>query len=462
MQVINSTSRYKAAPAEDIEAGIDLVQNTKPLDDYDIVKLLKVNEQFVKEQQNSRTFRLHGSLNLISPLNNRPKLWNSLNIAVQEHVTVVNAFSLPSDFECYIGYVNRYTPVFGATSGYYQSHVKLLTPGQPIRLIGCGFSKNIFQEQVYNYIIDNEIDLTTLVATGLPASYPVTELVLVIKPKNGFNYTDFSAVMAFAGDSVSPLSVKGFTQGFTPTPSFQNQVVNLLKPTGFAHLSDSAFLGLILAQITLLFQANNLSITIQNITLNKELILRQSGFAHRGTLTPFVATGDEILGGIIRFNTDTIEITPAIPQNYEVKQLISTPTASSTALAWTEFGFIYNTINNNLQIELSFLYNPLITIPVLGVSAFQEVSTLNDIDQIPPYSLTDTGNNQVKWRDILSPGFIEPNSGKGFDFPFINGHHYVFNKATVFMRPNIASYNTFRLFKSTLSKAKVINFTTNG
>lgn len=457
MQILDSTAIYKGAPLEDINMSADLSQTGKPLDDYDIIKLLKISEQFIKEQQESRKFRIHGTINLVSQLNNRPNLWTTLEVVDTVMPRMSTNYAMDVEFDFYIGYTKEFVPVFGANSSYYQRKIKLLSKLNAVDVFSCGFSQNIFQEKVYNFVIDNEIDISDLYSTGLPASCPVTDLFIYCKPKTAFYSLDFKGVSSFANFSFAVGTTKEFSANFVGDNSFRTRVVQLLKPSSFAQLLDSAFYDYIIGATTLLFKSGNIAMTYANIVLNKDLILYYVALSRVGSLSPFksLASIDEVMGDVIFFNADEMTITEILPQQYEIKKAVDEEITPATIEKWAMLGFVYTQVANKLHMNFNYLIQPFQKIPLLAFSAFLETETLGNLTETPPFSLSDSKNTLIKWRDVLDPGYIEQTSKLGFDHPFINDCHYVFNEIKLFMKPNLADYNTYRLFKSAINTVTI-------
>lgn len=457
MEIINSTSIYKDAPLEDINLSTDLTQTGKPLDDYDIIKLLKISEQFVKEQQKSRSFRLHGTISLVSQLNNRPVLWDNIEIVNMETPRLNINYSMDNSLDFYVGYVSEYVPVFEIGSSYYQQKITLITGLNSVDIFPCGFSQNIYQEKNFNFIVENEVDITDLYSIGLPASCPVTELFIYCQPKTPFSLLDFSAVTSFNGFNLDAGTTFGFSVNFVEDDFFRNRVVRLLKPTTFAQVKDLPFYTYIIGIVSLIFKANNILVTYQNILANKDIILEYAGLSRIGTLIPSMLSEvpSTVMGNIVYFNEVTMEINEVLAQQYEVKQSVDETVNQSLINRWSTLGFNYNVLDNKFHLDFSFLFKPFHKISVLDFSEFLETDNLLKLAEIPPFSLVKDGSNLVKWRDILDPGFIEPTSKRGFDFPFINKCHYVFKDIKLFMKPNLVDYNTYRLFKSAINKVEI-------
>lgn len=98
--------------------------------------------------------------------------------------------------------------------------------------------------------------------------------------------------------------------------------------------------------------------------------------------------------------------------------------------------------------RIIFNYNPFVEIKIKDYSSNVNFvnEKLNKIINIPIYAQNaDTFGNYI-WRDILEYGFIDPTSGNGFDFPFINNQHYVYNNIQLIIKPDVTDAETRTFF----------------
>jgi hypothetical protein len=76
------------------------------------------------------------------------------------------------------------------------------------------------------------------------------------------------------------------------------------------------------------------------------------------------------------------------------------------------------------------------------------------VETIPNYATKlDNAGNYV-WRDILAQGYIDPLSGIGVDYPFVNQRRYLFSNIILDIAPDLNSGDSFEMFNE-------INFTRN-
>ncbi len=81
-----------------------------------------------------------------------------------------------------------------------------------------------------------------------------------------------------------------------------------------------------------------------------------------------------------------------------------------------------------------YFLNPFTKLEIMNFSDIIETSSINEpTEGIPNYAET-YPNGGIAWRDLLYIGFIEPISGVGVDYPFINGKHYFYGNYNFFIR----------------------------
>jgi hypothetical protein len=111
--------------------------------------------------------------------------------------------------------------------------------------------------------------------------------------------------------------------------------------------------------------------------------------------------------------------------------------------------FPYGAGNDTLQ----FKYNSFVPIKIRDfgdevITANKTGGTENDFT-IPFYAtLIPDGNSNYVWRDILPNGYIDPITGAGVDYPFINKRHYVFTNITLPLVPDLDDSNTNNVFSN--------------
>lgn len=65
-----------------------------------------------------------------------------------------------------------------------------------------------------------------------------------------------------------------------------------------------------------------------------------------------------------------------------------------------------------------------------------------------PYYATDLGNGNYVWRNILQQGYIDPLTGNGVEYPFVNKRRYLFTNAILSVMPDLDHSWTKTVFSS--------------
>lgn len=106
-------------------------------------------------------------------------------------------------------------------------------------------------------------------------------------------------------------------------------------------------------------------------------------------------------------------------------------------------------IGNN---EIQFKFNPFIKIDLREYNDTIYYGNINgntkNIVKIPDYAkpVGDITKGNVIWKEILPHGFIDPISGAGFNYPFINGIHYIYTNNIFAIQPDVSNLNTSIIF----------------
>jgi hypothetical protein len=155
-------------------------------------------------------------------------------------------------------------------------------------------------------------------------------------------------------------------------------------------------------------------------------------------IIPFSPTnyniGDIIYGDKINYQKNQFLQTNIEPQIY----YISTPYLATVLFGFTE------------KRELQWKYNPFIPFKLryfsnqisranTGGTAYDETSDI-------PYYATHLGDGNMIWRDILEQGYIDPLTGDGVDYPFVNKRRYLFSNVLLNVIPNMDHPNTAEVF----------------
>lgn len=91
--------------------------------------------------------------------------------------------------------------------------------------------------------------------------------------------------------------------------------------------------------------------------------------------------------------------------------------------------------------NLGYYYEPHNKMTLRVFSDYVETANVGEIDNVPSYSYFSQIDQQFRWRDIYTYGFIDSNSD-GVDYPFLNSAHYPFENVVFRLIPEGANYNS--------------------
>jgi hypothetical protein len=74
-------------------------------------------------------------------------------------------------------------------------------------------------------------------------------------------------------------------------------------------------------------------------------------------------------------------------------------------------------------------------------SDYVETANVEGVEGIPSYSYFSTSDQQFRWRDLYTYGFID-NLGRGVDYPFLNFAQYPFKNVQFRLIPEGINYNS--------------------
>jgi len=141
--------------------------------------------------------------------------------------------------------------------------------------------------------------------------------------------------------------------------------------------------------------------------------------------------GDRIYGDRIEYNKAEFTQTVKTDMNYK----ITTP-------------YKYDSVVRKLWWE----YNPLIPFRLRYFSNELSrdnvnTSSYDQATRIPSYATKiDDEKGNVVWRNIMEQGYIDPITGVGVDYPFVNKKRYLFTNIILSIKPDLSDYNTRNVF----------------
>jgi glutaredoxin-related protein len=453
---------YSGSTIKPLQKTLQLTVNNRELNGYDIVKVVSASEQFMKERASSSFYRVHGNVNCISP-----------TISVKKDATeLVDLFvsgkgvdfkTLPEAFTIRLGYVSSLEEIAG-TNGLYQEKITLITNPDELNFLPCGFSTNIFSDAVFNFVFNERFDISTLktvinnvesLGNATKVEIPITDLVVYFEPYDNFTTTKFKAGVG-AGYDLMDETEYGFMDSdiFSPTiaESSKTDLINTIRD----HLSPNDTLLVadygekMYNKIYFIFERLNMKYSITNIILNKSFLKRflhnddDSGYDVVNGVRPSL-DGGVTDGDVVLFDRETFEIKPVEKSSYFFTKRVIVNSNAKTMI--DNYGLTHDVPLNDgrLPIDFRYRYNQHVKLPIRHFSSFTEFGDPTKVEGIPDYAIKGVDNSFI-WRDLLTPGFIEPDSGAGVNYPFINGTHYIHTNIVLGVSPDMSHYNTFKMY----------------
>ena len=145
--------------------------------------------------------------------------------------------------------------------------------------------------------------------------------------------------------------------------------------------------------------------------------------------------GDVIRGNKIKYQKSNFLQILERPQTH----YISTPYTSENVTSYYDEGDIIWKYEPFIPLKLRYFSNEVSRANTGGTS-YDEVS------DIPTYA-THLGNGNMVWREILDQGYIDPLTGDGVDYPFVNKRRYLFSNAVLNVIPDLNDDKTSKIFE---------------
>jgi hypothetical protein len=467
---------FKKSGNKDLKVAVDLNLSHKELEEFDIVRVLSIDNQFNKERTSSLKYRLHGSISSISPITGRKLIWDSFDDMFDE-ANKSGFGSLTDYFDFYLCYPSDMTPLTEG-SDLYVRNAKVLSKLDEINLLDCGFAVSAFNEKVWNFVFNESYNIGELrteynhrVVSGetLFETLPVTEVFLLAQPRMDFMSKTFNSNYLVA-ETFSSESVYGFNDRDITNELevlIKESITTNIRPTGFnEHSGEVKFEERVYPTIIFLFKMLDLKISPHNVQVNKSQIKKYLGFGVTSNYTKTngvntVNVGDSIMCDLVKFEKDSFNITKIDTQEYFFNKRLTLPDTADIKNALTASTITYSaTTQSGVLVDFGYKLNPFLEIKIREYSSYVEVGNPVEMDSIPEYATTNRNNEKV-WRDLLSIGYIEPESGRGVDYPFVNGCHYIYANLQLQIKPDMDTNNSYKTYRSYFMGNEITHYSKN-
>lgn len=286
------------------------------------------------------------------------------------------------------------------TSKYYVRKHKIITNVDEMIATKAGFEKNVFHEE-------RKLELSSLTPNNITRISQKTS-------SNAYNFTtsedfDFSK---YRDNQKRPLSEIFLTIVFRGYSGFFNDPSNNigikqgwefnLGPTPSSYWSRTNF-------------NSNTNLPLSSYT--------KSGYTFYYTEGP--KSGDTMDGDFCEWN------------NYEQLERVISPYYQKIKYNQNVFQTVSANTTDNAP---GYYYQPHNSMTLRVYSDYVETGDVGQVDNVPYYSFYSVSDQQFRWRDLYSYGFID-NLGRGVDYPYLNSAQYPFTDAVFRLIPEGINYN---------------------
>jgi len=166
---------------------IELLNKSSLKNEYDVKNILSVTELFEKEREETNTYRIYGRIELMSLLNGLDVDYREIN---ELFFPTLNSKNIFNSFDFYLVRPSNdnYKQFTGHENQYFRAFKVLATPNN-FEIYNAGFSKNVYNEQIYAFNINIDINISNYLDYF---NFPLTELFIYAqyKPRINFDYGD--------------------------------------------------------------------------------------------------------------------------------------------------------------------------------------------------------------------------------------------------------------------------------
>jgi hypothetical protein len=287
-------------------------------------------------------------------------------------------------------------------SKYYVKQHKVLTNLEDLAMTKAGFEKNVFDEQKkleFSSITPNNVtrisQKTSSNSYDITTNYDLDLSGLLDNQKRPLNEISLTIInKGYSGYFNQPLDGVGIKQGWG---------FNLTKTTNpWWDLND---------------ENSNTNIPVSAYT-------RSSGATKTFYYNLDLKEGDVMDGDFCEWN------------DYEQIERVVSPYYHK--LKYNQN--VFQTTDNFSTNAPGYYYKPHNPMTLKVFSDYIETAAVGLIDNVPSWAFYSNEDQEFRWRDIYTYGFID-NLGRGVDYPFFNTAHYPYTQVIFRLIPEGINYN---------------------
>ena len=287
-------------------------------------------------------------------------------------------------------------------SKYYVREHKILTNVNDCTMTKNGFEKNVFNEEKkfeYSSITPNNVSRVSQKTSS--NSYNIT-----------VNYDiNLAGLIDNQKRPISELFLTIINKGYTGYFNYPNNGVGLKQGWKFNLTSTSNFW----------WSSTNLNSNTNILTSS----YTKPGYSKTFYYNQDLMSGDTIDGDFCEWN------------DYEQLERVVSPYYHK--LKYNQN--IFQTTSVTSTNAPGFYYEPHTPMTIRVFSDYVETGDIEFVDGVPSYAYFSNSDQQFRWRDLYSYGFID-NLDRGVDYPFLNFAQYPFKDVQFRLIPEGINYNS--------------------
>jgi len=470
MEHIKPNKRYLLAQDEDLNLNISLKQNLSDVNEFNNTRVISLADLFTKERNDSKNYRIYGNINYVSFLRNKKTMPTEIvDMFNDDYLTTGFNFEDYFDIKLFrltdiqiskTATTNPNTSI-SATSYFYTELLTAITDDNSFKLSYFGFSRNIYNEKLYNFKFDNiNVDPNKLVRLGNDFIYD-NNVYLGFIPKNMTTYEAYEKVLStdYYLNELHPNTIFGFSiTGMTL--NIANTIIN------GTNYNAAEFRKYFYDKLISCLSYYNIKITSDNINKNLRFIRNylNMGNGDYNQKVLLDTTKPTLSGNTIEFDKTNYLFNESVKKEYILQLTLEDTYVQNTPsdLSFQDYqnlyysSFTYTVVNNTIKVDFSFVYNPFHKIELKKYLNTNDVTFDNTLSFVTPPENAIYDNNRYVWRDLMVYG--DPNN---YDLPFINNKHYYFNDINLYLKPNLSDKNTVSLLNDFATNFEVRNFKLN-
>lgn len=452
-----------------LQINLDLKNSNKSIFNNRIQSILSLSEQFNKERNNSTIYRLNGQVEMVSPINGIKSNFTRVS-DLFDYLTsgdnYENFLNFIDYFDIFVMYLD--TMYLTNNENTYTTLLKPLTKLNDVTIFKSGYYTNLYSDPLYQFLLEKDIDVSNLFTKDSNNRFllPIMDFYLFFRFKNNDsskfqhsyqnidNQGNITNNIGIITDEIIGNGLYGGIIEFNKETYDINYIdyglnsilINLSNDNKTIKVDYTPYNIVKIRDLSENLENGNILNTV-NIPETAFLLNDLTNNNNASYNESYLITNNNIFSGTTRLlNSD--------PINFQPRKLIYN--TNSNFYEYYLDKKLYDTktlrflLNNN---ELIYGVDYILSDSDKTKIFLRFIPKFNDV--LSFYYLY--GENYV-WKDLLEIGYIEPDSNRGVDYPFVNGKHYIFQNIKLFLKPDLNHLETNELYCNFVFNQNSIDF----